>query len=1298
MFGHVDLARMASACSTMRNGWPSFHGGYYSRAGTSFVGFSKQTGRNVPPRLLPFQFSTNQGLALEFGNFYMRVISDGTFVTEPNQFVITGITIANPAVMTVSATGSAASASSIIAGVSASYAPGDTVTLAGGTFITATALLLASTALVTASVNAQGVGYVPGDRITLAGGTQTQAPVVTVARTTVVSATIVNPGHGGTNGTQTLIGETGTAPGGAWVMNVTVSGGQVTAINSITSGGSYTVNPTQPDLAIGGGFIPSNPGYYTPTFNLVMGVQSVTVSTPGIFTANATGLTQQSTTGTGTGATFNTLVFGPAAVTVQTAGSYTVLPTNPVGISATSGTGVGAQFNVTWNAPGSLSAGDWLVLSNTAGMPQLNGLTVVAAAGGSSFAINDVYGNGINSTTFGTYTGGGGAARIYTLAMPYAEADLEYLKITQSADVMSLCCVNQSTFAEYPPQDLERLSDSNWQLTPVIPAPSATPPTSVTVATSTSGSVDYAYVVTSVANDGSESIASSIGAVASAVDIAATAGSITVTWPAVAGITEYNVYKAFPAYSAAVPAGSLFGYAGSAFGTQLIDGPSAIVPDLTQVPPTHQNPFARGQITAVNVSTSTGTVSSVTFAITSVNGSGAVLQGVIVSNALVAVIVQEAGSGYQSGDTLTITVTGGGAATGALAVGPETGTYPGAIGYFQERRVYAYSINNPDTYWMSQPGSFTNFDTRSPPIDSDAITGSPWSVQVNGIQWMIQTAGGLLVFTGLQTWLLVGAGSFATNASPISPTSQDANPQPEIGCSPTLQPIKINYDVLFADANSQFYYDQPYQLYALSEPIDVTEISTHLFAGYSFVSHAWCRSPYKLFWTVRSDGAMLSFTWLKSEDVRGWARHDTQGLFKSNCNVIEPPVDALYVATQRFPTTYGAGQNTYIIERMDNRQWQAAEDVWAVDCGLSLTQPTPAAILTASSATGAGKCSGVTNLVGGSGYSAATFAFVVDENGQGTGTAATPSLTIVAGVITAVSFAGNEGTLYVSPQLVISDPAGSAGGSGASATITLDNSATFTASAAVFSNGNVGSFLRIGGGIAEITAYTDNEHVTANILVPITSVIPGSTVPLSAPAGSWTMTAPVTSVYGLRHLAGLAVTGLIDGNVMPPTTVDQFGKVTFPNSMTGSAITLGLGFQAQFQTVYLEAGQPTIQGQRKKISDVTVRIENSRGIKLGTNQVDGSTLSPPQLAPVWPPAGLSAVPDKGIPSYNALCQPLYTGDARLSAFGGYQTPGQVALQQDNPLPMNILAIIPEVAEGDAPQSQWPKRQGAQGQQ
>jgi hypothetical protein len=69
--------------------------------------------------------------------------------------------------------------------------------------------------------------------------------------------------------------------------------------------------------------------------------------------------------------------------------------------------------------------------------------------------------------------------------------------------------------------------------------------------------------------------------------------------------------------------------------------------------------------------------------------------------------------------------------------------------------------------------------------------------------------------------------------------------------------------------------------------------------------------------------------------------------------------------------------------------------------------------------------------------------------------------------------------------------------------------------------------------------------------------------------------------------------------------------------------------------------------------------------------------------------------DKAVRPYNAFCQPLYTGDTRCPVTGGASTKGQVAFQQDFPLPMNILAIIDEVLPGDTTSTDWPKKRGEQ---
>ena len=176
------------------------------------------------------------------------------------------------------------------------------------------------------------------------------------------------------------------------------------------------------------------------------------------------------------------------------------------------------------------------------------------------------------------------------------------------------------------------------------------------------------------------------------------------------------------------------------------------------------------------------------------------------------------------------------------------------------------------------------------------------------------------------------------------------------------------------------------------------------------------------------------------------------------------------------------------------------------------------------------------------------------------------------------------------------------------------------------------------------------------------------------------------------------MTGLADGNVIPPTVVGADGTIAL--ATPASKIVVGLGYQCQFQDVPIDLGNPTAQGQRKKLTATTLRLEASRGVKVGSNQRDGSSLSPPQIAVPW--QNMVALPDSGpgtpnfppVP-YNALCVPLRTGDVRTALAGGTVTPGQLCIQQDNPLPCQVVAIYSEVLPGDTPQLQAPKKGGGQ---
>ena len=181
----------------------------------------------------------------------------------------------------------------------------------------------------------------------------------------------------------------------------------------------------------------------------------------------------------------------------------------------------------------------------------------------------------------------------------------------------------------------------------------------------------------------------------------------------------------------------------------------------------------------------------------------------------------------------------------------------------------------------------------------------------------------------------------------------------------------------------------------------------------------------------------------------------------------------------------------------------------------------------------------------------------------------------------------------------------------------------------------------------------------------------------------WTLTQPVQTVYGLDHLAGMYVIGLADGVLVGPLLVSADGAVTLP--FPASAITLGMSFTPQVQTTDLDVGTPTIQGRRKDILAVTARVKSSLGVQVGSNQPDGAALDPPQNAPAW--SGMQDVdvpplaPSYVSPSGQTVLLPI-TGDLRANVPGDWDIPGQIAVSGVPGLPLYLLAVVPELLEGD----------------
>ena len=100
--GRTDLTKYASGCSTLQNLVVYPHGSAARRPGSTFV--AEVADSDNKTRLIPFEFSTTQTYMLEFSNLKMRVYKDSGAVLEGDK-TISGITAANPAVVTATSHG-----------------------------------------------------------------------------------------------------------------------------------------------------------------------------------------------------------------------------------------------------------------------------------------------------------------------------------------------------------------------------------------------------------------------------------------------------------------------------------------------------------------------------------------------------------------------------------------------------------------------------------------------------------------------------------------------------------------------------------------------------------------------------------------------------------------------------------------------------------------------------------------------------------------------------------------------------------------------------------------------------------------------------------------------------------------------------------------------------------------------------------------------------------------------------------------------------------------------------------------
>lgn len=504
----------------------------------------------------------------------------------------------------------------------------------------------------------------------------------------------------------------------------------------------------------------------------------------------------------------------------------------------------------------------------------------------------------------------------YEIANPYAEADLFDIHYVQSADVLTLVHPN------YPPKELKRLGATNWTLTDVSFAPSVSSPTGVTATSTgfTTGKYNYYYKVTAIASDEVSESAPSGEALGAAKAISA----ITKANPGVITTATHGLSVGDKVY--------ISGIAGM---TELNDKYYIV----NTVPST----------TELTLKTTSGTIVDTTSYGTYTSG-GNVYPAFIRSNLLetgctntiswnaVAGAVRYNVYKLQGGIYGYIGQTAGTSIIDDnigpdMGVSPPTydsvfgsaGNYPGAVSYFEQRRVFAGTTNDPQTIWMTKSGTESNMSYSLPIKDDDRIKFRVAAREANTIRHIVPLTQ-LLLLTAAAEWRVT-----SVNSDAITPTTISVRPQSYVG-SNNVQPVLVNNTMIYAASRGGHVRELGYSWQANGFVTgDMSIRATHLFDEYNIVDMAYSKAPTPIVWMISSSGKLLGLTYVPEQSIGAWHQHDTDGLFESCTVVAEGNEDVLYAVIKR---TINGSSKRYV-ERMRTRLIDDPAKAFFVDSGAS---------------------------------------------------------------------------------------------------------------------------------------------------------------------------------------------------------------------------------------------------------------------------------------------------------------------------------------------------------------------------
>jgi hypothetical protein len=152
----------------------------------------------------------------------------------------------------------------------------------------------------------------------------------------------------------------------------------------------------------------------------------------------------------------------------------------------------------------------------------------------------------------------------------------------------------------------------------------------------------------------------------------------------------------------------------------------------------------------------------------------------------------------------------------------------------------------------------------------------------------------------------------------------------------------------------------------------------------------------------------------------------------------------------------------------------------------------------------------------------------------------------------------------------------------------------------------------------------------------------------------------ITTLSGLDYLEGKEVAIVVNGQTHPKKTVSN-GSITL--DFEGSKVHVGLPFTSRIETLDVEFSD-TVRGKRKNIGNVAILFKDTVGCKIGP---DTDNLLPLK----W----------RETEDWNEADR-FFTGEKDIDILPSWSRGGNFVIQQDNPQPITVLSVSPEITIGD----------------